>query len=143
MPQQADARTQHVGVFLNLSVQRRVDFQTACGDQFGRLFVAEDIEQAEHILSQQHVDLLIVDLERFDRAIDLGALGQMIKHRHVAPLMLVCPFASAGWLAELMAFGQVDYVIGPVTDAELSERLAAHFQSAELSGDAGAGKSVV
>ena len=27
--------------------------------------------------------------------------------------MLVCPFAAASWLPELMAFGPLDYVIGP------------------------------
>jgi diguanylate cyclase (GGDEF)-like protein len=133
MPQQADARTQPVGLFLNLSAQRRVDFQAACGDQFGRLFVAEDTEQAEHIIAQQHVDVLIIDLERFDRGIDLAALGQLIRLRHGAPVMLVCPFASAGWLPELMAFGPLDYIVGPVTDAEVKQRLAAYFQSAGIS----------
>jgi diguanylate cyclase (GGDEF)-like protein len=129
MPQQADARTQPIGLFLNLSAQRRVDFQTACGDQFGRLFVAEDTEQAEHIISQQHVDLLIIDLARFNRGIDLAALGQLIRHRQRAPVMLVCPFDTAGWLAELMAFGPLDYIIGPASDAEVAQRLAAHLQS--------------
>jgi diguanylate cyclase (GGDEF)-like protein len=136
MPQQADARAQHVGLFLNLSAQRRVDFQATCGDQFGRLFVAEDTEQAQHILSQQHVDLLVIDLERFDRGIDSAALGQLIRHRNGAPVMLVCPFATAGWLPELMACGPLDYVIGPVPDVELKPRLAAHFQSDEASPDA-------
>ncbi|HEU4376757.1 MAG TPA: diguanylate cyclase [Telluria sp.] len=94
--------------------------------------MAEDPEQAEHILSQQHVDLLIVDLERFDRDIDLAALGQSIRHRQGAPVMLVCPYATAGWLTELNAFGPFDYLIGPVMDAELKQRLAAHFQSAGI-----------
>lgn len=138
MPQQADARTQPIGLFLNLSAQRRVDFQAACGDQFGRLFVAEDPEQAEHILAQQHVDVLIIDLERFDRGIDLAALGQLIRHRQGAPVMLVCPFATAGWLTELMAFGPLDYLIGPAIAAELKQRLAAHFQSAGIVAEADA-----
>jgi diguanylate cyclase (GGDEF)-like protein len=138
MPQQADARTQPVGLFLNLSAQRRVDFQAACGDQFGRLFVAEDTEQAEHIISQQHLDLLIIDLERFDCGIDLAALGQLIRRRQGAPVMLVCPYALAGWLTELMAFGPLDYIIGPAIDAEVRQRLAAHFQSAAISTQADA-----
>src|SRR5665647_1771919 len=114
MSQQADARAQYVGLFLNPAAQRRVDFQADCGDQFGRLFVAEDTERAEHILSQEHVDLLIIDLERFERGIDLAALGALVKHRNGAPVMLVCPFGAASWLAGLMAFGPLEYVIGPV-----------------------------
>jgi diguanylate cyclase (GGDEF)-like protein len=133
MPQQADARTQHLGLFLNPIAQRRVDFQAACADQFGRLFVADSTEQAEHILSQEHVDLLVIDLERFDRGIDLAALGALIRHRDSASVMLVCPFAAAGWLPELMAFGPLDYVIGPVMDAELNQRLASQFLGAHVS----------
>lgn len=133
MPQQADARTQPVGLFLNLTAQRRVDFQAACGDQFGRLFVAEDTDQAEHIISQQRVDLLIIDLERFDRGIDLAALGQLIRHRQGAPVMLVCPFDTASWLAELMAFGPLDYIIAPASDAEVAKRLVARLHSSATS----------
>lgn len=137
MPQ-ADARTQHVGLFLNPAAQRRVDFQTACGDQFGRLFLAEDPEQAAHILAQEDVDLLLIDLDRFDQGIDLAALGQLVRQRKGAAVMLVCPFASASWLAALMAFGPLDYLIGPAMDAELNQHIAAHFQSAKVSRDAGA-----
>lgn len=138
MPQQADARTQQVGLFLNPAAQRRVDFQADCGDQFGRLFVADSTEQAEHILAQERIDLLIVDLEHFDRGLDLAALGALVRHRKGAPLLLVCPFAAAGWLPGLMAFGALDYVIGPVTGEALSRRLASHFQSAQVSQEAGA-----
>lgn len=129
MSQQATARTQHVGLFLNPAAQRRVDFQSACGDQFGRLFVADGSEQAEHILSQQHVDLLVIDLDRFEHGIDLAALGALVKQRNGAPVLLVCPFDTASWLAGLMAFGPLDYVIGPVTDAELHQRVASQLAS--------------
>jgi diguanylate cyclase (GGDEF)-like protein len=131
MSQQADARSQQVGLFLNPVAQRRVDFQTACGEQFGRLFIAEDAEQAAHILSQQQVDLLVIDLEHFDRGLDLAALGALISHRAGAPVMLVCPFATAGWLPELMAFGPLDYVIGPVPAEELNQRLASGVNATE------------
>ncbi|MES2758961.1 MAG: diguanylate cyclase [Pseudomonadota bacterium] len=124
MSQQADARTQQVGLFLNPVAQRRVDFQAACGEQFDRLFIAEDSEQAAHILAQQQVDLLVIDLEHFDRGLDLAAIGALVRHRGGAPVLLVCPFATAGWLSELMAFGPVDYVIAPVLPAELNQRLA-------------------
>ena len=131
MSQQADARNQQVGLFLNPVAQRRVDFQSACGHQFGRLFVAEDAAQAANILGQEPVDLLIIDLERFDRGIDAAALGALVTQRGGAPVMLVCPHDAAGWLSELMAFGPLDYVIGPVTDAELNRRLAAPPPAAE------------
>jgi diguanylate cyclase (GGDEF)-like protein len=135
MSQQADGRTPHVGLFLNLLAQRRVDFQAACGETFGRLFVADGAEQAEHILSQQQVDLLIIDLERFDRELDLAALGALVTQRKGAPVLLVCPYAAAGWLGGLCAFGPLDYVIGPVSDAELRQRVAAQFGRSESDGD--------
>ena len=124
MSQQADASTQHVGLFLNPVAQRRVDFQASCGEQFGRLFLAEDAEQAAHILSQQQIDLLVIDLEHFDRSLDLETVGALVRQRNGAPVLLVCAFATAGWLAELMACGPLDYVIGPVLADELNQRLA-------------------
>jgi diguanylate cyclase (GGDEF)-like protein len=125
MSQQADARTPLVGLFLDPLAQRRVDFQAACGETFGRLFVADGAEQAEHILAQQQVDLLVIDLERFDRGFDLAALGALVSQRKGAPVLLVCPYAAAGWLAGLCAFGPFDYVIGPASDAELRQRVSA------------------
>jgi diguanylate cyclase (GGDEF)-like protein len=127
MPQQADARTPHVGLFVNLLAQRRVDFQAACGEMFGRLFLADGAEQAEQILSQQQVGLVVIDLERFERELDLAALGALVRQRKGAPVLLVCPYAAAGWLGGLGAFGPLDYVIGPVSDAELKQRIAAQF----------------
>ncbi|MET0859157.1 MAG: diguanylate cyclase [Telluria sp.] len=124
MSQQADASTQQVGLFLNPVAQRRVDFQASCGEQFGRLFLAEDAEQAAHILSQQQIDLLVIDLEHFDRSLDLDTVGALVRQRNGAPVLLVCAFATAGWLAELLACGPLDYVIGPVRADELNQRLA-------------------
>ncbi len=129
---------QAVGLFLNPLAQRRVDFQATCGDEFGRLFVADGAEQAQHTLSQQQVGLLVIDLDHFERGIDLAALGALVRQRRGAPVMLVCPFASAGWLPDLMAFGPVDYVIGPVMDAELKQRIEAHFNAAQVVQDGAA-----
>ncbi|WP_426176729.1 diguanylate cyclase [Massilia sp. TWR1-2-2] len=125
MSQQADASTQQVGLFLNPVAQRRVDFQAASGEQFGRLFLAEDAEQAAHILSQQQqIDLLVIDLEHFDRSLDKGTVGALVRQRNGAPVLLVCAFSTAGWLAELMSCGPLDYVIGPVPADELNQHLA-------------------
>ncbi len=138
MSQHADARNQHIGLFLNPVAQRRADFQAGCGEQFSRLFLAEDIEQASHILANEQVSALVIDLEQFDRGIDLAALGALVRHRNGAAVLLVCPFATAGWLPGLMAFGPLDYVIGPVLVAELNVRLASHLQGAQVSGETGA-----
>jgi diguanylate cyclase (GGDEF)-like protein len=135
MSQQADASTQHVGLFLNPVAQRRVDFQASCGEQFGRLFLAEDAEQAAHILSQQQIDLLVIDLEHFDRSLDLETVGALVRQRNGAPVLLVCAFATAGWLAELMACGPLDYVIGPVRANELKQRLASQAPVAASGAD--------
>ncbi|MDB5948274.1 MAG: hypothetical protein JWR65_129 [Massilia sp.] len=125
MSQQLDDRNEHVGLFLNPVAQRRVDFQASCGKQFGRLFVAEDAAQAAHILAQQQVGLLVIDLESFDRGLDGAALGALVAGRQGLAVLLVCRFDTASWLAELMASGPLDYMIGPVSDAELNARLTA------------------
>jgi diguanylate cyclase (GGDEF)-like protein len=138
MSQQADARTEHVGLFLNPVAQRRADFQAACGEQFSRLFLAEDIDQASHILAKQQVGCVVIDLEQFDRGIDLAALGALVRHRNGDPVLLVCPFAIAGWLLDLMAFGPLDYVIGPVLAADLNGRLGSHLEAAQVSREAAA-----
>ena len=136
MSQQADARTQPVGLYLHLAAERRVAFQAACGDLFGRLFVAEDAAQAAHILAQEPVDLLVIDLDRFDRSLDLAALGQLVASRKGAPVLAICPFDAANWLAGLMAHGPVDYLIGPTTDAALRKRIAAPAAAIAAGADA-------
>jgi diguanylate cyclase (GGDEF)-like protein len=138
MSQQAVARTPHVGLFLNPIAQRRVDFQAACSESFGRLFIADSAEQAEHLLSQQQVDLLVIDLEHFDRGLDLAALGALVRQRRGVPVLLVCPYAAGGWLGALGAFGPLDYVIGPATGAELRRRVATRLEQPESDADGAA-----
>ena len=137
MSQQLDDRNEHVGLFLNPVAQRRVDFQANCGKQFGRLFVAEDAFHAAHILAQQPVGLLVIDLECFDRGLDVAALGALVAGRQGLPVLLVCRFDTASWLAELMAFGPLDYLVGPVSDSELNERLAAPVPARATAGEPG------
>ncbi len=111
--------SQQVGLYLNPVGQRRVDFQRVCGERFDRLYVADGTEQAAELMAQQHVDLLVIDLERFDRGFDLASLGQLVAGRAGAATLLLCPFASSGWLPALMAFGPVTYAIAPLGDDEL------------------------
>ncbi|MFL6656782.1 MAG: GGDEF domain-containing protein, partial [Massilia sp.] len=122
--QQAAATPIPIGVYLNPVGQRRVDFQTACAPRFGRLFVADGTEQATLLLAQQEVDLLVIDLERFEYSFDLSALGQLIALRGGARTLLVCPFTHAGWLGDLMAFGPCEYVISPLLDQDLCAQIA-------------------
>lgn len=116
--------SQQVGLYLNPVGQRRVDFQQVCGDQFARLYLADGTEQAADLLSQQGVDVLIIDLERFERSFDLAALGQLVASRAGAPTLLLCPYSSGGWLPALMQFGPVSYAIAPLGDDELRKLVA-------------------
>ncbi len=129
MSQQAETASAQVGMFLNPVGQRRVDFQRLCGEQFSRLFLADGTEQALDLLSQQPVDLLVIDLERFDLGLDLEALGALVERRGAAPTLLICPFSNGAWLPALMARGPVDYAIGPLADDALVELVAARFLS--------------
>ena len=127
--QDQNARSQ-VGLFLNPVDLRRHQFQSACGEAFGRLLVADGAEQASVLLAQQPVDLLVIDLDRFDRSFDADALGQLIAQRGGAATLVLCPFESAGWLPVLMAHGPVSYAISPLGDADLRSLVQAQQQAA-------------
>ncbi len=136
MLQQDQKASHQVGLFLNPVGQRRVAFQSVCGEQFDRLFLADGTEQAGALLAQQAVDLLVIDLERFDRAFDAAALGQLIAQRAGARTLVLCPFENALWLPELMAYGPIAYVIAPVLDADLRREVRAQCDAAALPDDA-------
>ncbi len=127
MSQQVQQPLHRVGLFLNPVGQRRVEFQSVCGEQFARLFLADGTEQAGMLLAQQPVDLLVIDLERFDRSFDVEALGALIASRRGARTLVLCPFESADWLPALMAYGPLAYVVSPVLDEDLQQVLAAQW----------------
>lgn len=124
MPHEEQTAQARVGLFLNPVGQRRVDFQASCGELFGRLFLADGCEQATLLASQQDVDLLIIDLERFDRSFDGEPLRQLIGQRGAAATLILCPFTNAGWLPELMAAGAVQYAITPLLDTGVRAAVA-------------------
>lgn len=129
MSDQVNAAPEGVGLFLNPAGQRRVDFQQHSGEYFARLFVADGTEQASDLLARERVDLLVIDLERFDRGVDVTSLSALIAQRAGAPVLVICPFMSAGWLPELMAAGPLDYAISPLHDAELNALIAARLRA--------------
>ena len=79
-------------------------------------------------------DLVVLDLERCELGIDLAALGALVAERAGKPILVLCPFTNARWLPALMAFGPIDYAIGPLraqqTRALLDARLRAGFARA-------------
>jgi diguanylate cyclase (GGDEF)-like protein len=113
-----------VGAFLSPSRERRQQFQQACGEHFSRLFMAPDLEAAEAAIARHAVDQLIMDLEFFDRPVDLEALGHIVTLRRGAPVLAVVPYRQAGWIEALRAFGPVDYVIAPVANDALAAAVA-------------------
>ena len=131
MVQQDDKQRTGIGLFLNPVGHKRAGFQATCGEQFGRLLMADGAAQASVLLEQQRVDLLVIDLECLDRGFDLAAIGQLVKQRGGARTLVICPFTSAGWLPGLMAFGPVDYAIAPLLDDELAGVVAAQLGAAQ------------
>lgn len=118
-------------LFVNPVGQRRADFQHACAGLFANLRVAAGAEQSVALLAQEDADLLVVDLERCELSLDLQALGALVAARRGRPILVLCPFTNARWLPSLMAFGPIDYAIGPLreqqTRALLDMRLRAGF----------------
>jgi len=127
-------------LFVNPVGQRRADFQSACAGVFAQLRVASGATQARSLLEREPADLVVLDLERCELGIDLAALGALVAERAGQPTLVLCPFANARWLPALMAFGPIDYAIGPLraqqTRALLDTRLRAGFAPAPAPGPA-------
>jgi hypothetical protein len=129
MHQEDGAREDFTCVFVNPVGQRRADFQHGCDGMFANLRVAAGAEQARALLAREPADLLVLDLERCDLAIDLAALGALVAERAGAPVLVLCPFTNARWLPALMAFGPLDYAIGPLRAQQTRALLAARMRT--------------
>jgi len=116
-------------LFVNPVGQRRADFQHACDGVFAQLRVAAGAEQARAMLAREPADLLVLDLERCDLGIDLGALGPLVAERQGRPILVLCPFTNARWLPALMAFGPIDYAIGPLRAQQVRALLDARLRA--------------
>jgi diguanylate cyclase (GGDEF)-like protein len=109
--------------------QRRSDFAQACGALFAHLDLAESADSAAALRAGEAPSLLVIDLERFEAGIDLETLGALLARRAGAPVLLLCPFANAGWLPLLSAFGPASYAITPLAPAQLRARVRACLQA--------------
>ncbi|MFC0254069.1 GGDEF domain-containing protein [Massilia consociata] len=127
MAQQEGVRALHTGLFVNPVGQRRTAFRQACADLFGSLRVADGAHAATCPPGEPPADLLVLDLERFEPGIDLPALGELVAQRAGRPVLALCPFTAARWLPALMAYGPVDYLIGPLSPQEIRHALAARL----------------
>jgi diguanylate cyclase (GGDEF)-like protein len=125
MVQQAEQDAGWSGVYVSPMAQRRANFAQACGALFAHLDLADSADTAAGLLAEGAPSLLVIDLERFDAGIDRPALGQLLARRGGAPTLLLCPFANAGWLPLLSAFGPFGYVITPLAPARLRVRVRA------------------
>lgn len=134
MSQQEASHGRMTGLYVNPVGQRRAAFEDACGPVFGQLRVADSALQAHEMLARQPAEVLVLDLERFELELDLPALGELVALRGGAPVFVLCPFTNARWLPALMAFGPLDYAIGPLSPgamrAALDRRLEEGFAPA-------------
>ena len=119
MAQQHGQAGERSGVYLSPMARGRTEFSAACAPLFGRLQLADGVEAAAAMLNAAQPTLLVIDLDRFAPGIDLEALGALVARRGGAPTLLLCPYANARWLPELMAFGPVAYAITPAEPARL------------------------
>ncbi|WP_020656170.1 GGDEF domain-containing protein [Massilia niastensis] len=129
MSQQDGTPARSSALFVNPVGQRRAEFQQACAPLFGKLRVADGAAQAQSLLAREPADLLVLDLERFELGIDLAALGALVAQRAGAPVLVLCPFTNARWLPALMAFGPIEYAIGPLQPPETQAVLAARLEA--------------
>jgi len=127
MSQQAEPQGQRSGLFVNPAAARRAQFQADCGSGFASLMLADGVDAALELLAREPIDLLVIDLERFDPELDLAGLAQLVEARAGAPVFVLCPFSNARWLPALMARGPLDYAIAPLAPAALCAALAAQL----------------
>jgi len=123
MPQQAAPQGFHTGLFVNPAAGRRADFKAACGALFSHLALVDGADAALALPALAALDLLVIDLERFDPELDHAGLARLVTARAGAPTFVLCPFANARWLPALMACGPVEYAIAPLGEAALREQI--------------------
>ncbi len=129
MSQQEGSARAASGLYVNPVGQRRAGFEAACADLFDGLRLADGAEEAALLLAAQPADLLVLDLERFEIGIDLPALGQLLAQRGGAPTLVLCPFSNVRWLPALMAYGALDYLIGPLAPDTMRDDIAARLRA--------------
>jgi len=112
------------GIYLSPVAQRRAEFGNACGGLFDDLQLADGAERAMERIAAGQPDLLVIDLDRFEPAIDLAALGELVARRGGAPTLLLCPYATARWVPALAAFGPVAYAVTPIDANALQAAVA-------------------
>ncbi|SFU52100.1 GGDEF domain-containing protein [Pseudoduganella namucuonensis] len=120
-----DSHARRVGLFLNLAGERRGEFQSACGELFNRLLLAETFDGAQGMLARETVDLLVLDLEGHEDHGDLLSAANLVRARHGAPVLVLCPYSKTSWLPELMGAGPLSYRISPILSDELQQAVGA------------------
>jgi diguanylate cyclase (GGDEF)-like protein len=123
----APVALQPTALFVNPAGQRRRDFEAACSGLFSQLYLADGAEQAGSLLAGQAIDLLVIDLEHFERGLDLETLGALVARRAGSPVLVLCPFGGACWLGALMDYGPLAYAITPLAPHEWRAAAAAQF----------------
>ncbi|THC42486.1 diguanylate cyclase [Massilia sp. Mn16-1_5] len=129
MSQQAAPQGSRTGLFVNPAAARRAEFDAACGSLFSDLQLADGADAALALPGFERLDLLVIDLERFDPELDHADLARLVTARAGAPTFVVCPFANARWLPALMACGPIEYAIAPLEDEDLADAVRARLAS--------------
>ncbi|HEV7816503.1 MAG TPA: GGDEF domain-containing protein [Janthinobacterium sp.] len=120
-------------MFINPELDRRAAFQGACRDLFQSLQLEASVASAMPVLARQRIDLLVIDLHRFNHRNDLPSLGELVRSRGGARTLVLCPFDAAGWIPDLMAYGPIEYMIAPSSDAELQQTVRQALQRIDRS----------
>nr|WP_315250557.1 GGDEF domain-containing protein [uncultured Duganella sp.] len=115
------SRASSTGVFFNPGAERRAEFQSRCGEMFSQLTSCEHVDATVSALARRNADLLVLDLNGFDKLSELAGVGALIRGRAGAPILLLCPYEHSAWLPELMAYGAFAYRVCPVLDHELQQ----------------------
>jgi diguanylate cyclase (GGDEF)-like protein len=115
-------------MFINPELDRRAAFQHACSEMFQSLQLEASLASAVPVLARQRIDLVVVDLQRFNHRKDLAPLGEMVRSRGGARTLVLCPHDDAGWIPDLMAYGPIEYMISPASTAELQQAVRQALQ---------------
>jgi diguanylate cyclase (GGDEF)-like protein len=126
----SNTRPGRIGLFLSLDGGRRAAMAAACADLIDTVQLADDPHQAGSMLAARQPDVLVLDLEGFERARDGDAMVQLVAARAGAATLLVCPSERASWLTTLMAHGPCAYALAPITLETLYGQIATLLRGA-------------
>eukprot|EP01041_Mallomonas_annulata_P030638 gene30638-52813_t len=111
----------------HLDKEERLNYLAYYDDITGlpnRTLFQRSLEQMLAAGGERSSAVLMLDLDGFGDNGDLAAASVLIRARHGAPVLVLCPYGNTSWLPELMAAGPLTYRISPLLSEDLQQSVS-------------------